>query len=124
MTKKYTILLVDDDQILIDMYAKKMTNNGYEILSANNGKEGLAMALEKKPDLILSDLVMPDMDGFDFLKKIKSNSEIKNIPVIVLTNLSSEEDKNNALKLGAEKYFLKIELTPAQLIEELKEILN
>lgn len=124
MSQSKTILLVEDDEMLHTMYTQKFTKEGYEVLSAFNGAEGIQIAEEKKPAIILLDIIMPKMDGFVALKKLKKNDETKDIPVILLTNLGQEEDIRKGKELGATDYFIKANHTPQEVVEKVKEVIG
>lgn len=125
MTEKTKILIVDDDILLSKMYQKKLSIEGFDVAGAGDGEEGLAKAKEFKPNLIMLDIMMPKMDGFETLKQLKAGDDTKDIPVIFLTNLASdEEDAKKGLALGAETYLIKSKLGPAGVVEKVKEIIN
>lgn len=119
-----TILLVEDDEMLHTMYTQKFTKEGYEVKSAYNGAEGVALAESAKPDIILLDIIMPKMDGFAALKKIKKNPATAQIPVILLTNLGQEEDIRKGKELGASDYFIKANHTPQEVVDKVKSIIG
>lgn len=119
-----TILLVEDDEMLHTMYTQKFTKEGYEVKSAYNGAEGVALAETGKPDIILLDIIMPKMDGFAALKKIKKNPATAQIPVILLTNLGQEEDIRKGKELGASDYFIKANHTPQEVVDKVKSIIG
>lgn len=121
MTK---VLIVEDDKILSKMYALKFKNSGFDTEVAHNGKEGLDLMKIHHPELVLMDLMMPIMDGFAALTEAKKDPLIKNIPVIVLTNLSMAEDVSRAIKLGAIECIVKSNLTPTQIVDKVKEIIK
>jgi len=106
MNKK-RILVVDDEADVAKVIQIRLTANGYEVLSACDGPEGLELAQKEKPDLILLDILMPDMDGFQTLEKLKRDSQTKSIPVIMLTAQSQLNDVTKATNLGAEDYIVK-----------------
>lgn len=118
-----TILLVEDDEMLHTMYTQKFTKEGYDVKSAFNGAEGIQMAEEHQPSVILLDIIMPKMDGFVALKKLKKNDATKDIPVILLTNLGQEEDIRKGRELGATDYFIKANHTPREVVEKVKEVM-
>jgi len=118
------ILLVEDDEMLHTMYTQKFTKEGFEILSAFNGSEGIKMAEEHNPAVILLDIIMPKMDGFVALKKLKKNDITKDIPVILLTNLGQEEDIRKGKELGATDYFIKANHTPQEVVDKVKDVLS
>lgn len=123
MSQKKTIILIDDDKILIEMYEKKITENNFLVITASNGKEGFELILKNKPDLIVTDLVMPIFDGFDLLEKIQ-HSEAKNVPVIAFTNLNDPKDIQEAIQKGFKEYWIKANYTPSQIVKKIKEILK
>ncbi|MGD8744245.1 MAG: response regulator [Candidatus Woesebacteria bacterium] len=118
-TKK--LLLIEDDVMLVNMYKAKFVNEGYEIESATDGKNGLALVPQVNPDLVILDLMLPRLSGIEVLEELKKDEKLKNIPVVVLTNLSEEKETQKALELGADGYLVKADLTPSQLVEKIKE---
>ncbi len=118
------ILLVEDDEMLHTMYTQKFEKEGYSVVSAYNGADGVKMAQSEKPDLILLDIIMPKMDGFVALKKIRKGPETKSIPVIMLTNLGQDEDVRKGKELGANDYFIKANHTPAEVVKKVKDMLK
>lgn len=118
------ILLVEDDEMLHSMYTQKFSQEGYQIISAYNGAEGLKKAEEEKPDVILLDIIMPKMDGFVALKKIKQNAKLASIPVVMLTNLGQDEDIKKGRELGADDYFIKANHTPTEVVAKIKALLK
>jgi len=120
---KTKVLLIEDDKMIIDMYNLKFTQEGYEVFKAENGKDGVEMAKETKPDIILLDIILPKMDGFSVLKKLKADDDTKNVPVVLLTNLGQDGDVKKGLELGAIDYLIKANYTPAQVVEKVKSLL-
>jgi two-component system, OmpR family, alkaline phosphatase synthesis response regulator PhoP len=118
---KKKILLVEDDMMLVDMYTLKLAEAGYEVIQATNGAQGYEEAKKNKPDLILLDIILPQMDGFMVMEKIKKDKIIKKIPVFFLTNLKQDEDVEKGNKLGAIDYLVKSTLTPTQILERINE---
>lgn len=123
MSEKKKLLIVEDDEMISCMYKTKFEADGFECVTYNTGAGVLEVAKENKPDIILLDIMLPQVDGFSILKELKS-STLKKIPVIMLTNLGTEEDKKKGEKLGAAGYLVKASLTPAQLSEKIKEYLK
>jgi len=121
---KTKVLIVEDDPTLAEMYGTKFTAEGFDVLHAGDGVEGLEMAKTKKPDAILLDVMMPKMDGFATLKELKADKILKKIPVIMLTNLGQEEDVKKGKDLGAEDYFVKANQTPAEIVAKVKGLLK
>src|SRR5258708_10159360 len=118
------ILVVEDDRFLANAYRIKLTKSGFEVHVAKDGQEALEILQTVIPDLILLDVVMPVRDGFSTLEAIKSDEKLKTIPVIVSSNLGQKEDTDRALKLGANDYFVKSDLSLNVLIEKINKLLN
>jgi len=116
-----TILIVEDDPLLIKMYKTKFVSEGYSVFTAFDGEAGLSLALEKKPDLIILDVMMPKLSGIDMLKKLKGDAYGRNVPVIILSNLSQEEEAKKAFEYGAKEYLVKANFTPGQVFEKVKQ---
>ncbi len=117
------ILIVEDDPLISEMYYDIFEFDGYELDVAANGEEGIEKARTLKPTLILLDIMMPKMNGLQVLEKLKSDPETKNIPVVILTNLSGTQDAKTALSKGAVKYIVKSQYNPKQVSDMVKEIL-
>jgi DNA-binding response OmpR family regulator len=124
MAKTIKILLIEDDQFLLSMYATKFELEGFQIVSADDGEKALKAANKEKPDIILLDVLLPKMDGFEVLKELKKNEETKAIPVILLTNLSQRDDVEQGMKLGAVDYLIKAHFMPTEVVEKIKKILE
>ncbi len=122
---KKKILIVEDDPMLIEIYKKKFSEDeDFEVFTAGSGVETRKIAAKEEPDLILLDLVLPEEDGFDVLKKIKNKGELSETKIIVFSNLSQEEEKHKAKKLGADDFWVKSEYTPQEAVDKVKAILN
>ncbi len=119
-----TILFIEDEEALQKTLKGAFEGENYKIVSALNGETGIGLAKTEKPDLILLDLVLPKVDGFDVLKQIKEDTDIKEIPVIVLTNLEAVKDINKALELGATTYLIKADYSLEELIGKIKKALG
>lgn len=117
------ILIVEDDKFLLKAYKIKFERAGFDIKTAVDGAMGLAMAEKDHPALIILDLMVPMMNGFEFLKKIKEDDRLKGIPVVVLSNLSQEIDKERAMKLGAKDYLIKANYRLEEIVEKVKKCL-
>jgi DNA-binding response OmpR family regulator len=122
MAKK--ILIVEDDKFLRELMVRKLKNEGYEVLEAIDGEEGLKKIKEIKPDLVLLDLILPGIDGFEVLNQKKEDPKIAKIPVIILSNLGQREDVERGLRLGAMDYLVKANFTPQEIIQKVKNILE
>jgi CheY-like chemotaxis protein len=118
------ILLVEDDNNLREIYEARLQAEGYTIVSARDGEEALTVAMKERPDLIISDVMMPKISGFDMLDIIRSTEETKNVKVIMMTALSQAEDKARADKLGADKYLVKSQVTLEDVAKVAREVLN
>ena len=115
-----TILLVEDEPTLQKTLSLALAQEGYDVKSALDGEIGLRSAREIKPDIVLLDLILPKMDGFEVLDELKKDEGTKNIPVIVLTNLESAQDIEKALSLGASNYLVKANYDLKDVIEKVK----
>ncbi len=116
------ILIIEDESALQKTLGEVLSQQGHEVLSALNGEVGLKLAQSEKPDLILLDLVLPKIHGFDVLKKIKENPETKEIPVIILTNLESIENIKKAIELGATTYLVKADYSLEELTSKINQV--
>lgn len=114
------ILLIEDEEMLANMYEVKFQNEGFDITKALDGASGLELAKTIKPDLVLLDVIMPKMDGFSVLKSIREDAGIKDLPVILLTNLGQDEDVQKGKELGVVGYLVKANVTPAEVVEAAK----
>jgi DNA-binding response OmpR family regulator len=119
-----TILIVEDDLVLSKMYAQKLSSEGFNVISAADGKEALNKFKKEKIDLVITDIMLPRMSGTEFLEQIRSTPKGKNVPVFVWTNLALEEEKRQALSLGANKYLVKESLTLDEVAELVKKYIN
>lgn len=119
-----TILVIEDDPVLSMMYRTKLEADGFVLEMAGNGADGLALAKSKKPDLVLLDIIIPQLDGFSVLEELKNDAKTKKIPVILLTNLGTDEDKKKGEELGAADYLVKANFTPEQISQTIKQYLK
>ena len=120
---RYKILIVEDDDFLLKMYAAKLELENFKTLTAVTGTQGLKLAQKERPDLILLDLNLPEMDGFQILKALKDDQETKDIPVLVLTNYAQKENIDRCLELGAVDYLIKAHFIPSEVVRKIKQIL-
>lgn len=118
------ILIIEDDALLSRMYQTIFATNGYEVVLATDGEEGLAQARKTEPTLILLDIMMPKLNGLEVLERLKGDPELRAIPVVVLTNLAGNADVQAALQLGAVRYIIKSENRPKQVEETIRGILK
>ncbi|MDP3963919.1 MAG: response regulator [bacterium] len=121
---KKKILLVEDDPFISEMYTTKFERAGYDIEVGMTGKEGLMKAREWMPDILLLDILIPEMDGFEVLSQIKKDPATSKIPVVMLTNLGQKEDIEKGTALGAAAYVIKAHFTPQEVVDKVKSILG
>ena len=122
--KVKTILVVEDDPVLLKMYTEKFTFEGFGVLNAKDGEEAFTVATKGGIDIILLDIMLPRMSGTDFLEKLRQDPKGKNLPVVALTNLAEEGEKQKALKLGVKEYIVKAMQTPEQVVEKIKKYIG
>ena len=120
MSTKKKILLVEDEEMLANMYEVKFKNEGFDLIKALDGAQGLEMAKSTQPNFILLDIIMPKIDGFSVLKSLKEEESTKDIPVMMLTNLGQDEDIERGRQMGAVGYLVKANITPAEVVEAVK----
>jgi len=121
---KVKVLIVDDDAFLSGIYATKLELEGFAVVTARDGDEGLKAAFKEKPELILLDVLMPKLDGFEVLKRLKADASTKDTPVIMLTNLGQKEDIEKGLEEGAVDYLIKAHFVPAEAVAKIKKVLK
>ncbi len=122
MSKK--IFIIEDEEFLSEMYKTKFEQEGYQAIVADNGLEGIEAAKNEKPDLILLDLLLPKMDGYEVLKKLRADEQTKNIKIYILSNLGQNGEINKGFADGADGYLIKANLTPSQLVRNVEKIFN
>lgn len=118
------ILVVEDDKFLRELIVQKLIREKYEVSEAVDGEQGIKKIKEEKPSLILLDLILPGIDGFEVLSRMRDEPSISSIPVIILSNLGQKEDVERGLKLGAADYLIKAHFTPGEIIEKIKKALK
>ena len=124
MNLQKTILVAEDEKFLANIYRVKFEKSGFKVLIAEDGEKTLEILAKERPDIILLDLVMPVKDGFEVLKEIKSNALLKDIPVIVASNLGQDEDIKRAKLLGAADYFIKANMHLPELVSIVAKMLT
>lgn len=122
-TKK-TVLIVEDEDIVARMYQAGLAHSSFQVTLARDGEEALTVMKAKKPDLVLLDIMMPKLNGIQVLERMKEDSELKSIPVIMMSNLSSPEDKAQALSKGASDYWVKRDVQPREIEKRVMEIFS
>lgn len=123
-TPKKKVLIIEDDPLIIKMYQAKFVFDGFDVLTAEDGMKGLELAKSNIPDFIILDIMMPQLSGIDLLEKLRADSRGKDIPVIVLTNLSEKDEEQKALSFGVKEYLLKANLTPGEIVAKVKSHLG
>ena len=119
------VILVEDDELFVKMYQKKFSREGIDLEVAFNGEEGFSKIKAQKPNLIILDLMMPKMGGVELLSKLRAEADLKDTPVIVLTNLNTgSEEVNEALSLGVKETVLKTNVTPEQIVEIVRKYIT
>ena len=122
--KMKKIQFIEDESALQKTFGEILRQEGYEMISALDGEIGLRMARSEKPDLILLDLILPKIHGFDVLKELKKDDLTKDIPIIILTNLERVEDVQKAIELGATTYLVKANYTLEEILKKVKKALG
>ena len=121
---KIKILLVEDDTFLLGMYASKFELEGFKVILAEDGEKAVRAATKERPDIILLDIILPKLDGFEVLKQLKADIATAKIPVILLTNISQRDEIEKGLKMGAEDYLIKAHFMPSEVVEKIKKTLQ
>ncbi len=122
--KKFKICIVDDEEIILKMYSTKLEKEGYEVITYKSSKKALEDIPLQNPDLILLDILMPDLDGFELLDKLRKDNVVEKIPVIFLTNLDDDKNKEKAIEKGALYFLDKVSYLPNKVAELIKEVLD
>lgn len=123
--QKATILLAEDDQVISEMYTAKFKASGFRVLLAEDGEEAIRLVREEHPDIALLDVIMPKKEGTEVIMEMKADPEVKDIPVIFLTNLGGRtEDTEAGLALGAVDFITKAEVTPQKILDRVMEVLG
>jgi two-component system alkaline phosphatase synthesis response regulator PhoP len=120
---KINIILVEDDSVLAEMYVQKFTREGFDVRHALDGDEGIRLVKEKRPDLVLLDIMMPKKSGIEVLEELRSSSETKGVAVVLLSNVGDQEYIDKGMALGAVGYLLKSNYTPSEVVSKVREIL-
>jgi DNA-binding response OmpR family regulator len=115
------ILFVEDDPLIVKIYTTRLQADGYQVFSADNGEAGLKIAEEQLPNLVVLDIMMPRMDGFGVLAKLRANESLKSVPVLVYSNLAQEEEIARAKQMGATEFIIKANLSPTEMVAKIKQ---
>ena len=122
--RRKKILVVEDDEHISKVYHVKLSKEGYDTVFAVNGEEGIEKITIEKPDLIILDLIVPKKDGFAVLEEIKKNPDLAKIPVLVLSNLGQQSDKDRAIALGANEYMVKVNYSMQEVVDRARSYLS
>jgi len=118
------VLVVEDDQFLANAYKLKLTKSEYEVRVATDGEDALSQMAEDVPDIVLLDLIMPNMDGFATLDAMKKDEKLKSIPVVIASNLGQKEDIDRAKSLGAVDFIIKSNVSIEEIVQKVKSIVG
>jgi DNA-binding response OmpR family regulator len=121
---KGKILIIEDDRYISKMYQLKLSLEGYDVQVAENGKQGVDKVKEMMPNIILLDILMPELDGFEVLKIVKGDDATKDIPVLIMSNLGQEDHIEKGMQMGAIGYIVKSQFTPSKVVDKIKETLG
>jgi DNA-binding response OmpR family regulator len=115
------ILFIEDDPLIVKIYSTRLKADGHEVDSAENGEDGLKVAYEKKPDIVVLDVMMPKMDGFAVLEKLRADEFFKTKPILMYSNLNNEEEIVRAKKMGVTEFIVKANLSPTQMVVKIEQ---
>ncbi len=122
--KTFKVLIVEDDKSILDLYERKFSSSGYKVIKAIDGAEGVECFKSEKPDVVILDVMLPIMNGFEVLKKIKSFNEGKDVPIVILSNYGEMPNITEGLMGGAVEYLIKVEHTPEEVVEIVEDALS
>ena len=117
-------MLVEDDPFIADIYQEKLNREGLELKVVNDGKNAVTVIKQDKPDILLLDIVLPGIGGWQILRELKKDGLLKKMKVIVLSNLGQQEEVAKGLEMGAARYLIKAQFTPAEVVDEIKKIIS
>ncbi len=118
------ILLVEDDPLILKIFTTRLNADGYTVITAENGQEGLDKAFGEKPDVIVLDIMMPKVDGFGVLEKLRNSEPTQQIPILVYSNLWQEEEVARAKQMGATEFIVKANISPTEMVNKIKQYLS
>ncbi len=122
--KKIKILLAEDDKFISLAYKDGLSRSGFEVVHAMTGTEAVALARKSKPDIILLDIIMPEMNGFEVLEELNKDVDLKKIPVVILSNLGQDSDIERSRELGADDYLIKSNVAMSEVVEKVNQIIK
>lgn len=118
------VLIIEDDKFLRELINRKMQSEKFETVLAIDGETGIDLITRELPDIVLLDLILPGINGFEVLSKVKENEKLKGIPVIILSNLGQKDDIDKGMSLGAADYLVKAHFTPGEIVEKINQVLD
>jgi DNA-binding response OmpR family regulator len=118
------ILFIEDDPLINKIYSTRLKTDGYEVFTAENGEEGLKMAEDNNPDIIILDIMMPRVDGFAVLEKLRNDERFKLKPIIMYSNLNNEDEIKRAKQMGVTEFVIKANLSPTQMVTKIKQYIE
>jgi len=118
------ILIIEDEEILLDLIQRRLLQEGYQVIVAKDGEEGLRKLKEEKPDLILLDIIMPKMGGFEVMEEMNKDKDLKKIPIIIISNSGQPVELSRAKELGIKDWLIKTDFSPSDVVEKVKKQLN
>lgn len=121
MSKK--VVLLEDDPLLIDIYQTKLKEKGFEVVVIDRGEGAVEKIQKEVPDLVMLDIVLPNMDGWQILRQLRADENLKAMQIVVLSNLGQKEEVEKGLTMGAAKYLIKAHYTPTQVVQEVQNVL-
>lgn len=124
MEGRRTIVLIEDDPLLVDIYSTKFKEAGFEVQVADSGEKALAVLPKASPLVIVMDIVLPHVDGWELLEAMQNMQNLDSTKILVLSNLGQKEEIEKGLALGADRYLIKAHFTPSQVVEEINSMLN
>ncbi len=122
--EKHKVLIIEDDEVLLNLYEKKFLSKGYIVCKAEDGEKGIEVATKEKPDVILLDIMLPVMNGFEVLKRLDKMKDDVTSPVVILSNYGETKNITEGLMSGAVEYLIKVEHTPEEVVEVVEDILK
>lgn len=118
------ILIIEDEEILLELIQKRLIQEGYQVAVARDGQEGLEKLRQEKPDLILLDIIMPKMGGFEVIEEINKDNKLKSIPIIIISNSGQPVELSRAKELGVVDWLIKTDFDPSEVVDKVKKQLN
>ncbi len=122
--EKKKVIFVEDDAFLSQIFTKALDLAGYDVISVSSGEECLKIAEREKPDLFLLDIILPHMDGYELMEELQKNENLRQLPILVITNLSNKEDVDKTKAMGVAGYLIKAHTLPEDVVAKIQSILN